>query len=139
MQPLKQFTQGAWSDLTTENAHRSIPVPAEVVAELKARKEKLDGNVVRIHQGADERVIFPGEDGGPLDYSNWRNRSWLQMLGRTGPCEEHPKREPVVGTLHMLSHTCCTLALSQGALPKDMDDAAEKIAGALLRPVVAKR
>ncbi len=163
LMPKEQFTHGAKSDLKTENSLRAIPVPAEVVAELKAQKEKLDGNVVRIHQGPDERLIFTSEDGSAVDYSNWRNRSWLPMLKRTGPTEEFPKRTPVKGTFHMLRHTFCTLALSMGvqpkvvstlaghasvaftmdqyadALPKDMDDAAEKVANALLRPVVANR
>jgi integrase len=41
----RQYTAGAWSDLKTANARRSIPVPAVVRDELKARYAALNGNV----------------------------------------------------------------------------------------------
>jgi hypothetical protein len=42
--------------------------------------------------------------GGPIEYHNWRARVWAPLLVNTDPDEEHPKREPIVGTFHMLRH-----------------------------------
>ncbi len=155
VRPVRQFTHGAWSDLKTDNAKRRLKLPKDLLEMLTARLAVLDGNVAKIHAGPDERLVFPGQDGKPIDYFNWRNRVWLPLLAKTGPDDKHPNREPVAGTFHMLRHTFCTVALSRGvstkavsvmaghassaftmdqyadALPDEMAAAADKVAEAL--------
>jgi integrase len=79
----RQFSHGAWAELKTANARRSIPLAAAVRDELKTRYAALNGNVVRI--GRDDRTVFCAPEGGPLDYKNFRDRVWARLLERTGP------------------------------------------------------
>jgi integrase len=109
---VRQFYRGAWSDLKTENARRTLPLAATVRDELKARYADLNGNVVRI--GKDDRTVFCAPEGGPLDYKNFRDRVWAPLLERTGPDKEHPKRVAVTGTLHMLRHSYATALIQSG-------------------------
>jgi len=106
------FSHGAWADLKTENARRTVPLAATVRDELKARYAELNGNVVRI--GRDDRTVFRAPEGGPLDYKNFRDRVWAPLLERTGPDKEHPKRVAVRGTLHMLRHSYATALIQSG-------------------------
>lgn len=100
----RQYSHGAWAELKTENARRTLPVAVTVRDELKARCAELNGNVVRLH-GSDDRMVFCAPEGGPLDYKNFRDRVWAPLLARTGPDKEHRKRVAVVGTMHMLRHS----------------------------------
>jgi integrase len=108
----RQYSHGAWAELKTENARRTIPLAAAVRDELKARYAALNGNVVRF--GRDDRTVFCAPGGGPLDYKNFRDRVWAPLLERTGPDKEHPKRERVVGTMHMLRHSYATALIQSG-------------------------
>lgn len=108
----RQYSHGAWAELKTENSRRTIPLAAAVRDELKARYAALNGNVVRL--GRDDRTVFTAPEGGPLDYKNFRDRVWATLLQRTGPNKEHPKREPVTGTLHMLRHSYATALIQSG-------------------------
>ncbi len=102
----RQYSHGAWADLKTDNARRTIPLPATVRDELRARYDVLNGNVVRL--GRDDRTVFCAPEGGPLDYKNFRDRVWAPLLKRTGPDEKHPNREVVMGTIHKGSDLLCT-------------------------------
>jgi integrase len=114
IQVREQYTHGAWSELKTENAKRSIPLSIAIREQLKARYATLVGNVVQMCPAQDRRLVFTAPDGGgPLDYSNWRIRRWLPMLKATAPTAKHPKRVAVAGSPHMLRHSYAT-ALIQG-------------------------
>jgi integrase len=109
---VRQFYRGAWSDLKTENALRTLPLATTVRDELKTRYAALNGTVVRI--GKDDRTVFCAPEGGPLDYKNFRDRVWATLLERTGPDEKHPRRVAVTGTLHMLRHSYATALIQSG-------------------------
>jgi integrase len=112
VQVRRQFSRGAWADLKTENARRTLPLAASVRDELSARYGALNGNVVRI--GRDDRTVFTAPEGGPLDYKNFRDRVWAPLLESTGPDAKHPKRVAVTGTLHMLRHSYATALIQSG-------------------------
>src|SRR5215467_9284307 len=95
------------------NAKRTLPLAATVSDDLKARYTALNGNIVRLH-GTDDRTVFRAPEGGPLDYKNFRDRVWAPLLKKTGPDAEYPKREPVVGTIHMLRHSYATALIQSG-------------------------
>jgi integrase len=102
----RQYSRGAWAELKTEKARRTLPLPTVVRDELRARYAALNGNVVRI--GRDDRTVFTAPEGGPLDYKNFRDRVWAPLLERTAPDAAHPNRPAVTGTLHMLRHAYAT-------------------------------
>ena len=101
--------------------------------------------------------MFPGPNGNPIDYHNWRNRVWAPLLKRTGPDGEHPKREEIKGTFHMLRHLFVTALIQSGvnakvaqtlaghhsasftldqyadAVPEQLEEAGEKVASVLLK------
>lgn len=111
----EQFTHGAWSELKTENSRRTVPLAADVRDLLRARYAELNGNVVRLHQRNDQRTVFTNPDGGgTLDYRNWLRRRWEKLLKATAPDADHPKRETVVGTPHMLRHSYATALIQSG-------------------------
>ena len=55
----RQYSRGAWAELKTDNARRTLPLPVVVRDELKARYAALNGNVVRI-------AAMTGRCSGPL-------------------------------------------------------------------------
>jgi len=64
----EQFTHGAWSEPKTENAKRTIPLPAVVHEQLRTRYAALNGNVVPLRAHMDARTVFTAPDGaGPID------------------------------------------------------------------------
>lgn len=99
----RQFTHGAWADLKTENAQRSIPLPAALVRLLETRKGEIDGSVARLPAG-DDRLVFPAANGQPLDYRNWTRRKFDPVLKAAG----------VEGTPHMLRHAYATALIQSG-------------------------
>lgn len=90
------------TEMKTENAHRTIPLPWEVVAELK--KEM---------QNSHSLWVFSMRDGDFLSYNSFRSL-WRLIDYRTKQKVAAPRRELVDRTLdfevhpHLLRHTCIT-------------------------------
>ena len=70
----EQFTFGAWSELKTQNARRSIPLPSAPCDLLRARHEALNGGSIALRPREDDRLVFTSPEGGELTYNNWRVR-----------------------------------------------------------------
>jgi integrase len=144
-QVAKQFTHGAWADLKTVNSRRRIPLAKELVKALRLHRLRTQGP-----------LVFPGPSGVVLDYHNWRARTWLPLLAKTGPDEDNPERVAVDGTFHMLRHFFVTALIQSGvnmkvaqtlaghhsaaftldqyadAVPHQLEEAGEKVASVLL-------
>ena len=114
IQVREQFTHGAWSELKTANARRTIPLPAMLRDELKARYSSLNNGSIVLRPRADDRLVFTSPEGGEIEYNNWRLRRWLPLLEATAPDAEHPTRVPVTGTPHMLRHAYATALIQAG-------------------------
>lgn len=60
-------------------ARRTISIPTELADELSAHMNALDLT------GADpEELLFPNNEGRPVDYSNWRRRVWESAVEAAG-------------------------------------------------------
>ncbi len=60
-------------------ARRTISIPKELADELSAHMKSLELT------GADpEELLFPNAEGKPLDYSNWRRRTWQPSVKAVG-------------------------------------------------------
>jgi len=93
----RQFTHGAWSELKTANSRRRIPVARELLHQLKVHRLRTQGE-----------LVFPGGEGKPIDYHNWRARAWAPLLKLAG----------VSGTFHMLRHFFVTALIQSGVNAK---------------------
>lgn len=61
--------------------HRSMSMPKTIVDMLAAHLERQD-----LNSGDADRLVFTDDFGGPLRYSNWRQRVWLPAA-KAGGCE----------------------------------------------------
>jgi integrase len=68
----RQYTAGAFSELKTNNARRRIPLPQEVIRELKHWKLRCPYS--------EQGLVFPSPTGSPLDHSNFHRRVWDPLL-----------------------------------------------------------
>jgi integrase len=114
IQVREQFTHGAWSELKTANAQRTIPLPLVLREQLRARYKAVNGGSIVLRPREDDRLVFTSPEGGEIDYNNWRLRRWLPLLKGTAPDGKHPKRLAVTGTPHMLRHAYATALIQAG-------------------------
>jgi integrase len=138
----RQFTHGAWSELKTANSRRTIPLAKELLRQLRLHKLRTPGE-----------LVFPGAEGKPIEYHNWRSRVWAPLL----------KKADVTGTFHMLRHFFVTALIQSGvnakvaqtlaghhsasftldqyadAVPEQLEEAGEKVASVLLKASGSKK
>lgn len=81
-------------------ARRTISIPSELADELSAHMKSLE-----LTAGMPEELLFPNNDGLPLDYSNWRRRVWE-------PATKAASLEGV--NFHDLRRTNATAMVSEG-------------------------
>jgi integrase len=86
----------------TAKANRSIRLTSQALSLLREKEEKT-------RVTGDPEWIFPSRTGTPINRHNLTKRSWWPLLRGLGL-----PRMP----FHNLRHTCATLLLSQGVLPK---------------------
>jgi integrase len=81
-----------------------VALPAFVV-------EEMDLHLASYVEDADEGLVFPAADGGPMRRSNFRRRVWLPALATVG----------IDGArFHDLRHTAGTTAAIAGATSKEL-------------------
>ena len=72
-------------------------------------RDALDDHLRTVVGSRSDSLVFTGPNGGPLRYSNFRNRYWLRAV-------ERARLEPL--NIHALRHTFASLAASSGATVK---------------------
>lgn len=87
---------------------RSIEIPPQLVAVLRAHKARQDAERAKARTWADPDVVFANTRGGPL-HPNWVT-AWFT---RTLRDNDLPPRR-----LHDLRHACATLLIAQGVHPR---------------------
>jgi integrase len=110
----RPYNHGCWSPLKTANARRTIPLPVPLRELLRGRYSALNRGSIVLRPREDARVVFASPDGDALNYANWRVRRWLPLIEATLPDAQHPKRQAVTGTPHMLRHRYATALMQAG-------------------------
>ncbi len=85
----EQYTAGRWSSLKSKSARRTVPLPSELISDL--RKHKLSSGWKEA-----EDLVFATSAGGPHNHSNLTNRGWRPALRRAKLRER---------SFHSLRHT----------------------------------
>lgn len=94
----------------TKRGRRRVNLTPRTVVALKAhRKRQLEHRVKLAGLYQDHGLIFPSENGTPLNPENLVKRSFKPLLERAGLPEIR---------FHDLRHTCATLLLGRGVHPK---------------------
>ena len=101
-----------FGDPKTAKSKRTIPIPANLVTNLKIhRRSQLE---MKLRLGAaytDHDLIFANELGNPIHYRNLTQRHFVSILKRAALDKEG-------FVLYSLRHTCATLLLASGENPK---------------------
>lgn len=100
---LSTGARGTFADPKTDRSRRTIPLPASTVKAL--REHRLQSKF----KGPDD-LVFPGEDGQPLDAHNLAQRHFKPLAKAAGLPEGF--------RLYDLRHSCATLLLAAGINPK---------------------
>lgn len=106
-------------ELKTPAAYRTIPIPPQLVAQLRAARARETGTAAQISR----RCVIHGRDGKPLTYSAFRSR-WAQVTCRSTSSgrelgEKVPKHNVIVSmdfecTPHTMRHTYITRLILGG-------------------------
>ena len=104
-------TKGNWSlnEPKTSQSKRSIPIPIEVVKDLKEHQEKQEREKSKAKKYIENELVFAGKTGEPPDYRNICDRHFKKIL--------EDENLPQI-RLYDLRHTCATLLLSAGVNSK---------------------
>jgi integrase len=97
----QQYTAGSFSELKTDNSRRRIPLPQEVLKQLKLWKLRCPRS--------DEGLVFPSTNGSPLDASNFHHRVWRPLL----KAAKLPH-----GRFHALRHSFASALITDNQSPK---------------------
>lgn len=96
-------------DVKTPKSRRLIPLPDEVVQELKAHRARQNQEKLRLGEAyQDEGLVFATAFGGRIEPRNL-HRAWTRVLKKAGI--EHTR-------FHNLRHTFATMLLEMGEHPK---------------------
>jgi integrase len=90
-----------FSELKTSNARRRIPLPQEVLRELKLWKLR--------YPYSEQGLVFPSPNGSPLDHSNFHRRVWDPLL----QAAKLPH-----GRFHALRHSFASALITDNQSPK---------------------
>lgn len=97
----QQFTGGAFAELKSDNARRRIPLPLEVLKDLKLWKLRCPYS--------EQGLVFPSPEGSPLDASNFHRRVWRPVL----KAAQLPH-----GRFHALRHSFASALITDNQSPK---------------------
>jgi len=108
-------------------SRRSVPIPEETVAALKAWKVRQAEEKIAAGSAwkGERRFVFTGRTGEPLEIRNLAVRDLVRIARDAGLAAEIPPKPPrrastwePVFTLYDLRHTCATILLADGVNPK---------------------
>lgn len=108
----RQFTAGSFAALKTDNARRRIPLPQEVLKDLRLWKLRWPRS--------EQLLVFPSPEGSPLDASNFHRRVWRPLL----KAAKLPH-----GRFHALRHSFASALISDNQSPKARTDIARPSLG----------
>jgi integrase len=97
----RQFTAGAFAELKTDRARRRVPLPQEVLKDLKLWKLRCPYSKLGL--------VFPSPEGSPLDASNFHHRVWEPLL------KAAKLRH---GRFHALRHSFASALITDNQSPK---------------------
>ncbi len=136
----EQYTAGRWSSLKTKAGRRTVPLPSELVNDLRRHK------LASPHK-ASEDLVFATAKGNPHSHSNLNSRGWKPALRRAGLTDRkfHSLRHTyasalirnnvsmkVVSTLCGHSSISITMDVYSHLLPDSTEGIADALAGTLL-------
>lgn len=97
----RQLASGRFSDVKTDNARRTVPLDASMVAELRRYKLRAAPN--------ERQLVFTQPEGAPLDPSRFHGRIWAPLL----KAAELPH-----GRFHALRHSFASALINEGQQAK---------------------
>ncbi len=101
----------------TKKSRRSIPIPNDIVEELKQKQRMYKQNKLAFGNGYDSRgFVCAWEDGRPLE-PDWISKQWRKIVNNEQEKARKKEVEPNIPEgirFHDLRHTHATILLSQG-------------------------
>jgi integrase len=99
----RALVRGRYGPPKSKHARRDVPVSADLVADLRARRRRRSGR--------DEDLVFASATGTPLDHSNLMRRTLRPVAEEVGA--------PWAG-FHTFRHTCASMLFERGANAKQV-------------------
>ena len=100
----RALVRGRYGPPKSKHARRDVPVSADLVADLRARRKASEW-------GRDEDLVFASATGTPLDHSNLMRRTLRPVAEEVGA--------PWAG-FHTFRHTCASMLFERGANAKQV-------------------